>query len=537
MITPRWYQLEALNALFDYFSKHSGNPLVAWPTGTGKSILPALFIYRVLQQWPNQRFMLLTHVKKLIAQNASKLLEVWPEAPLGIYSAGLGRKEVHHPIVYGGIASVKNNIEAFGHRDIVFVDEAHLISPDAATMYAKVFATLLRINPRLKVIGLSATCFRAKQGLLTEDGLFTNICHDITSMEGFKRLIAEGHLAPLMARATETKVDISRVSIQAGEFNQRELEEASNQDKVTLAALKEALYKAQGRHCGLIFASGIDHANRVVQLLEECFGESCVAIHSKTGKNTQETNARNDRSFKMWYNGHARWAVSKDMLTTGVDVPHLDVIIDLAATMSASKHVQKLGRGTRPAEGKSNCLYLGFVGNIERLGPIDNPKVPNPRNPRKGDAPVKICPVCSCYNHTSARQCAYCGHIFEMQTKIQEEASESTVMLAAAEVEAPKIELFDVNYVIYNKHEKTAGAVPTMRVTYFCDAKRFNEWICFEHGGYPRQNAINWWNKRHATPTPATVAGALQHIAELRMPKRIKVWTNKTFPEVMGYEY
>ena len=36
---------------------------------------------------------------------------------------------------------------------------------------------------------------------------------------------------------------------------------------------------------------------------------------------------------------------------------------------------------------------------------------------------------------------------------------------------------------------------------------------------------------------PKTTDEALKHVAELRCPKRIRVWVNKRWPGVMGAEY
>lgn len=106
MFKSRWYQEEAVQSLFNYFMENTGNPIIACPTGTGKSIIIADFIKRVFTHYSGQRVMMITHVKELIEQNAEKLLAFWPTAPLGIYSAGLGRRENTPPIIFAGIASV-----------------------------------------------------------------------------------------------------------------------------------------------------------------------------------------------------------------------------------------------------------------------------------------------------------------------------------------------------------------------------------------------------------------------------------------------
>ena len=56
----RWYQDEAEFSIFDYFQRGGvGNPVVAMPTGTGKSVVIANFIRRIFGYWPNQRVMML----------------------------------------------------------------------------------------------------------------------------------------------------------------------------------------------------------------------------------------------------------------------------------------------------------------------------------------------------------------------------------------------------------------------------------------------------------------------------------------------
>lgn len=155
---PRYYQQDAINAFFKYFDDgNDGNPLLGMPTGTGKSLVIAKLIEMILMQWPGQRVMLLTHVAKLIEQDAKTLRKVWPNAPLGIYSTELKEKQHLQPIIFGGVQSVCKNPELFGWRDIIFVDEAHLIGDRDDTQYIKTIAALKMINPKLKVCGFSAT--------------------------------------------------------------------------------------------------------------------------------------------------------------------------------------------------------------------------------------------------------------------------------------------------------------------------------------------------------------------------------------------
>jgi DNA repair protein RadD len=103
--------------------------------------------------------------------------------------------------------------------------------------------------------------------------------------------------------------------------------------------------------------------------------------------------------------------------------------------------------------------------------------------------------------------------------------------------EPPIVETHDVGYILHNRHQKEGG-IPTMRVSYFCNGHRFDEWVCFEHQGYARKLAQEWWRKHHTSPVPTTTDEALAYIGQLRAPKRIRVWMNKKpYAEILGYEY
>ena len=544
----RWYQDEAEFSIFDYFQRGGvGNPVVAMPTGTGKSVVIANFIRRIFGYWPNQRVMMLTHVKKLISQNAEKLLAVWPVAPMGIYSAGLNSREMIMPIVFGGVQSVapaiKKSVEMndgkpphlrhFGWRDLLIIDEAHLLSPSEDTQYQYIIAELKKINPNLKVIGFTATPYRLKQGMITEDdGIFTDVCYDITGIEAFNRLIAEGYLAPLISRPTATKIDTSNLNLSNGDFNGKQAEDEA--EKVIYEGLKETCELGYDRRHWLIFAAGVKNAEHIASMLNS-FGITAVASHSKLSEK------ENDSRMAAFEAGEFRALVGMNKYTTGYDFPAIDLIADFQPTMSPGKHVQKGGRGTRPSPdtGKENCLFLDFAGNVRRLGPINDPV--KPRKPGKGapgDAPVRICEVCGVYNHASARHCMACGNEFTFETKLFANSFGGEILRS----DAPIVEYFNVQKVIYALHEKknehgVLTSPPSIKVSYFCGFQMFNEWICLEHPGLAGKRARDWWRQRHSEEPPITTYEALRRVSELRVPSRIRVHTNKKYPEILSAEW
>lgn len=556
MIQLRPYQTDGLDAIWNYFqSGNIGNPVLAWPCGTGKSIVPAIFIESVMKLWPNQRFLMITHVKELIKQNADKLLKVWFNAPLGIYSAGLKSKEYAQAIVYGGIQSMIKNPMMFGHRDIIFIDEAHLISDDDDSQYLTFLSAMKLINPFVKIIGMTATPYRMGMGLITEGKIFTHIVHDLTSMDNFNKLVDDGYLSPLIPLRTKIELDTSevRVDFNKGEFVASSLQKAVDKQEITYEALKELVAAGQNRRSWLIFASGIDHAEHIAEMLGS-FGIDCAPVHSKRDANY------NDAALEAFKAYELRSIVSYSKITTGFDHIGVDLIGDLMPTLSIPRHVQKYGRGERPvyADGydlntkdgrlasiaasfKQNCLVLDYARNTLRLGPINDPQIPRKKGEGQGEVPIKICESCGAYNHTRVQFCCNCGEEFQFQVKFKARAGSQEIIRKskeASQVETPIIELFDVDRVAYDRHikidRKTKAhlSAPMIKVQYMCGLRTFNEFIQIQGTGLILHKAHEWWRMRTNENIPSTTDEALTRLSELRVPRKIEVHVNLKYPEI-----
>ena len=530
LIQARAYQTEAVNSLWSYFATKTGNPVIAMPTGTGKSVVIASFLETIYRDFPDQKVMVLTHVKELILQNYAKLKALWPSAPAGIFSSGLKRKDTTHSIIFGGIASVADQAKMFGRVHLLIIDEAHLVSPKEETMYGKLIAELKIANPLLKVIGLTATPWRLGQGKITEDGIFTDICFDITSLGAFNRLIQEGYLSPLIPINTELLLDVTGVHKVGGDFNASQLQFAIDRDNITQTALIETMRHGYDRNHWLIFASGIEHAENINTMLNY-MGVSCRVVHSKMPEKLRDANIAD------WIAGKYKAVVNNGILTTGIDFPALDLIVMLRPTMSTVLWVQMLGRGTRPFPGKENCMVLDFAGNTRRLGPINDPVIPRAKGKGTGEAPIRICEVCGMYNHASARFCGGhphksaegCGNAFVFTTKLKTQASTNELI----KNDIPIVTVFDVNTVTYHVHNKP-GRPASLRVSYHCNLKKFTEYIHFELDGWGKRKSAEWWGKRSSNPMPTTTEMAMQLAPTLPTPARVRVWVNTPYPQVMA---
>lgn len=523
LLTPRDYQIEAVKSICKYFESNDGNPIVAMPTGTGKSVVIAMFLQIAFQYSKDQKILILTHVKELIEQNYLKLLTVWPSAPVGIYSSGLGRKEAGRKITFCGIQSVFKKAKEFGHVDLVIIDECHLVSPKENTSYNKFLKDLKGINPNLKIIGLSATPWRLSSGSLIGKGIFTDICFDLTSFKAFNWLLDQNYLAPLIPMRTNFELDVSEVSVRGGEYVEAELQRAVDRDEVTSKALLEALDSAKDRGHLLVFASGVQHSINIADKLRK-MGCPAIAVHSNLSKTERDAALRDFKS------GKYRAAVNNNILTTGFDFPEIDCIIVLRPTKSSSLWVQMLGRGTRPCEGKENCLVLDFAGNTRSLGPINDPHIPEKKKKGTKIAPVKECENCGTYNHISVRNCIYCGQEFPFEIKIKERASTDELIKR----DEPVVENFKVDHMTFSIHKKDSRP-PSMKVSYYCGLRVFNEFVCFEHGGYAAMKARRWWKEHCGSLFPETTNEAISRTGEIKV-QSINVWINKKYPEVLSFE-
>jgi len=523
MLTLRPYQQAAIASIYGYFQNNKGNPLVIIPTAGGKSLVMAAFIEGVLKAWPDQRILIVTHMRELIAQNHAEMIALWPEAPAGIYSAGLGKREAQARVLFAGIQSIHRRAREIGHTDLVLIDEAHLIPGKSSTMYRRFLDALSAINPALKVIGLTATPFRTDSGMLHEgkSALFTDIAFEAPVRE----LIDQGYLSPLVSKQPATQLDVSKVGTRAGDFIARDLAVAVDQDAITRSAVAEIMNYGKDRKSWLAFCSGVDHARHVAEEFRRR-GITCRTIFGDTPKDER------DAIIAAFKRGEIRALASMGVLTTGFNAPGVDLIALLRPTKSAGLYVQMVGRGTRLAPGKDNCLILDFAGNVRRHGPIDLVRPKRPGEAGGGDAPTKVCPMCESIIALSSTECPDCGYEFPArEVKIAPTA-------AALPVLSPKApQWLPVHGVSYGRHDKLGGR-PSLKVTYSCGLKSYSEWVCIEHQGYARQKAADWWRKRAPdVPIPLSVEEAIAQAGRLTRPSDISVRPSGRYFEITGYRF
>lgn len=538
MLELRDYQIAALTDIYRYFERERGNPLAVIPTGGGKSLLMAEWIKGVLAMAPTARIVIVTHVRELVAQNHAELIGMWPEAPAGIYSAGLRKRQLGSRILFCSIQSVHRKALQIQQCDMLLIDEAHLVPKSANTMYGRFITELREINPAMKVIGFTATPFRLDSGMLHqgEGAIFTHIAHDTSA----RLLIDKGYLAPLISRQRhDQEMDTEGVHTRGGEFVAAELEERAIDPDVIRKIVADIVANGQGRRGWLVFGTSIRHCELMADELRE-HGVTCAVISAETPDTERE------RVIDAYKRQEIRCLVSMGVLTTGFNAKHVDLIALARATQSTGLYIQMVGRGTRcmgadihesRLNGKADCLVLDYGGNIRRHGPFDEPFIPQSRNKGKGDgeAPVKECPQCENSTFIGSLFCAVCGYEFPPpERKVTTEADFAPIL-------APPPAWLDVDDVSYSRHERP-GRPAMLRVVYRCGMTFYSEWVCLEHDGYARRKATGWWKQRAydlGLTAPDTVAEAITRIdaGDIARPDAIRVKRDGKYDNVTDHRF
>ncbi len=526
MINLRPYQKEAIDSTFRYFADNDGNPLIVLPTGTGKSVVIAEFCRQTLKDWPDTKILVVTHVRELIKQNHDELKTLWPEAPAGINSAGLKKRDYDPSIVFCGIQSVHKKASNFVKVDLVLIDEVHLVPRKTNTMYQRFLSNLKIMNPHMRVIGLTATPYRLDSGLLHtgKEALFDAVSYEAE----LKDMVDQGYLTRLMSKQPKTRLDVSSVSIRGGEFVAGELERAVDRTDVNESVVREIVVLGAERKSWLIFCAGVKHATHIAEIVRR-YGVSCETIFGDT------PSAERDRIVRDFKAGKIRALASMGVLTTGFNAPIVDLLAILRPTESTGLYIQIMGRGMRNSPGKEDCLVLDFAGNIARHGPVDRV---NPKKPRQSDgegvAPTKTCPKCQSIVFAGTSECPDCGYRWP-PTPIAIDQTATT--LPVMSMNAPS-EWFKVNSVSYRLHKK-AGSPDSMRVEYRCGIALHSEWVCFDHKGYPHDKALRWWQRRMTGPgiLPKSTADAIEKSESLRKPTEIKVRKNGKYTEIVEFRF
>jgi len=493
MLTPRPYQSAALDALDAHVQTRPGNPCVVIPTGGGKSLVMALAIQRWKEAAPHFRCMVLAHRKELVRQNHDEMLEVWPEVEAGIYSAGLNRRDLDHPVLFASIDSVWNKAAQFPRFDCIIVDEAHRIPARGEGKYR----TFLRHFPRAIVVGFTATPFRMGAGAICHrDHILNEICYEANVGD----LIRDGYLAKLRSKVGKDQPDLAEVRRHpGGDYVSNSLSAAMSEPDIVRGAVTNAveILAREGRRSVVWFCVDVAHCAAVQSQLA-ALGVHAPAVTAKTLSGERDAIAA---GFKA---GTIQHILNVNVFCEGFNARGIDAIVLLRPTLSKGLYAQMVGRGLRLQPGKTDCLVLDFAQCIATHGPIthlgqEDTVVVECGN--CGDAfsrAVKICPNCG-WEYVAPPQSRTGGGSSGSRNIHGTEVSDLDILGGVQTVKPERVTAI--------RHKKQ-GKPDSIRITYHAGLLSVSEWLCLDHQGYAGQKARHWWRERFPSPPP-TVDEAL----------------------------
>ena len=525
----RWYQDEAAEALLTAINSPGlvddefCHPVIAIPTAGGKTFVICDTIDRFLSEHPSANVLVLSHVVDIIDQN-HEALEDYFEMPIGLYAAGLQSRTIKK-ITVAQIQSCFRNPELFQRFSLILVDECHLVNHKAKGMYRTFLGSIDAVYA-----GFTATPFRLGHGYLHEGegALFNYLAYDCTQAEKFVRMTHDGYLAKLITKGTKVELNPEGVKTQGafGDFVSKALSQKLNRPELTRMAVAELVEFGKNYKKWLVFGIDIDHCEQInAELVKH--GIKSEVVHSKMTGDRSDVMSR-------YKKGELDAVVNVNCLTTGLNVEDIDLIAMMRPSTSAVLHIQSIGRGLRPYPGKNHCLVLDFAGNIERLGPINDPIIKKPGNKTGAGtgSPQKRCPVCECHNPIQAKECHVCGHEFVFKTKLQGQASTRDVVRDRT-TEKQGLSWHDVTAITYKLFQKH-GRADSVQVTYHIGVSRVRSWVNVEEGGRPGWIAQNWMRQRlpDGSSVPESAQDLLRRTSELRKPSQVQVNMQSRWPQV-----
>lgn len=344
----RPYQTECLNKVdIEYHKNAQGKALLVLPTGTGKTVIFCEIAKRL-----GLTTLIIAHRQELLSQAADKMRMVRPDAIIG--QVGAGRHEYGAEITVASVQTISRpehlkQLQRFGYG-LVIIDECHHSKANG-------YQAVLDVLPEAFVLGVTATPDRLDKGNIED--IFGEPIFSASIID----MVAQGYLCDLRAIAIKTQVNLDDLHTQAGDYKVDELETV-----IDTPERNNRIVEAYKEHCdgrqALCFSVTVAHAWN----LNQAFLNAGVASAVVSGTTPAEERARILSDYEK---GKIHVVCNCAVLTEGYDAPQTSCIIMARPTQSRALYVQSIGRGTRLAPGKRDCIILDITDNClkHRLEP------------------------------------------------------------------------------------------------------------------------------------------------------------------------
>src|SRR5215468_9952904 len=341
----RPYQTDITAEFERHVERGDRSILLVAPTGSGKTVIASAII-----AGSDRRVLVVAHRREIVNQTSEKLTARGVHH--GIIQAGDEKKL--RPMAAAQVASIqtlharaiRSSTMLMPLADLLIIDEAHHA---CAMTYAKVIAAY----PNAIVLGLTATpCRGDGRGL---GGIFTTMieCPQVAP------LIDQGYLVRSRVYAP-VEPDLRGVRTVAGDYVEDELAERMDRAKL-VGDIVTHWHKYGERRRTLAFACSVGHS---IHIRDEFIRAGVRAEHLDGDTPKDER----DAILARLESGETEVVCNCTVLTEGFDCPDIGCIILARPTKKMGLFRQMIGRGLRPADGKSDVVILDHSGAVFQHG-------------------------------------------------------------------------------------------------------------------------------------------------------------------------
>ncbi|MFI5755652.1 DEAD/DEAH box helicase [Streptomyces sp. NPDC051569] len=347
--TPRPYQIDAIKALRDGWTTEKNRLAIVLPTGAGKTVVFSHLAHQMLDNLGGRRALVIAHREELIEQAASKLLAVDPMLRVGIVKAA---RDDHHDaeVIVASVQTlaVPRRREAIRDIGLIIVDECHHA---AAPTYMEVLRHFGAWDG-VPTAGFTATMTRT-------DGGLAEVWQDVVFRMDILDMISDGYLCDVRGKAiTVDTLDLNKVKTRGGDLVDGQLGKAL-EDSGALDAIAKAYTQHASDRPGVVFTPTVATAQGAAAALR-AVGIEAAPVWGDMGRDQRRA------TLARYEAGEVQVLTNCMVLTEGFDAPHTSCVVVARPTKSPGLYVQMVGRGLRPAPGKSDALLLDVMGAASR---------------------------------------------------------------------------------------------------------------------------------------------------------------------------